>query len=209
MKATRRHYQPYKDSSKVSQFLERTYPATDHNPNWLRARWEYMVYSVQGGVEENLASIGLWESGGEIVAMANFETSLGEAYVQVHPAWTDLKAELLSYAETELCATEGNKKQLTLYVNEFDAELQALARAGGYVKAADAPQVIARLDVATGSLAFVLPEGFTLTDRRESNDLRRINRVLWRGFNHQGPPPEKYVAGRAWKRRPCSGRTWW
>ena len=25
----------------------------------------------------------------------------------------------------------------------------------------------------------------------------RINRVLWRGFNHEGPPPEKHVAGRA------------
>jgi len=197
MTATFRRYQPYKDSSKVSQFLERTCPSTDRNPNWLRARWEYMVYSVQDGVQENLASIGIWESRGEIVAMVNLEHTLGEAYLQVHPAYTYLKAEMLSYAETALCKTEGGKKRLTLYVNEFDGEWEALADAAGYVKGVDAPQVTARFDMAVGSLAYALPKGFKLTDRLKSDDLRRINRVLWRGFNHEGPPPEKYVAGRA------------
>jgi GNAT superfamily N-acetyltransferase len=197
MKATCRPYQPYKDLSEVSRFLEQTCPSTDRNPNWLRARWEYMVYSVQGGVEENLGPIGVWEGEDEIVGMVNLEHTLGEAYFQVHPAYTHLKAEMLRYAETALFKTEGGKKRLTLCVNEFDGELEALADAAGYLKAVEAPQVTARFDVAVGSLAYALPKGFKLTDRLESNDLRRINRVLWRGFDHEGPPPEKYVAGRA------------
>jgi GNAT superfamily N-acetyltransferase len=156
-----------------------------------------MVYSVQDGLEENLTPIGVWECGDEIVAMVNFEHALGEAHLQVHPAHTDLKAEMLSYAETALCKTKGGKKRLTLYVNEFDGEWEALAHAAGYVKEVDARQVTARFDIATGSLDYALPNGFELTDRLECNDLRRINRVLWRGFDHQGSPPEKYVAGRA------------
>jgi GNAT superfamily N-acetyltransferase len=86
---------------------------------------------------------------------------------------------------------------LTLYVNEFDSDLEQIATEAGYAKAVDRPQITARLDVATTSLTYSLPDGFRLTDRRQSNDLRRINRVLWRGFNHEGPPPEKYVAPRA------------
>jgi GNAT superfamily N-acetyltransferase len=197
MKAKFRQYQPYKDSPKVSQFLARTYPPTDRNPNWLRARWEYMVYSGHDGLEENLTPIGIWECGNEIVGMMNFESRKGEAYFQVHPEYTYLKEEMLRYAETALYKTDEGKKRLTLYVNEFDHKLEALASAAGYLKVADSPQVTSRFDMAASILAYELPDGFKVTDRSENNDLRKINRVLWRGFNHEGPPPEKYVAGRA------------
>ncbi len=41
-----------------------------------------------------------------------------------------------------------------------------------------------------------LPEGFHLQSLADENDLRKINQVLWRGFNHQGPPPEEEIEGR-------------
>jgi predicted N-acetyltransferase YhbS len=197
MKAIPRHYQPYRDSPKVSRFLERTYPSSDRNPNWLRARWEYMVYSGHGGLEEELEPIGIWEVEDEIVGMVNFEDTLGEAYFQVHPAYTRLKAEMLHHAETSLCKVECGTRQLALYVNDFDDELEGIAAAAGYVQVVASPQVTARFDATGGHPPISLPEGFRLTDRLESNDLRKINRVLWRGFNHEGSPPEKHVAGRA------------
>jgi GNAT superfamily N-acetyltransferase len=196
MKTRLRRYIPYGDSREVSRFLERTYPPTDRNPNWLRARWEYMVYSGHGGQEEELEPIGIWEHEDEIVGVVNFE-DFGEAYFQVHPGYARLKSEMLDHAEESLCTKECGKRRLTTYVNDFDTELERIASAAGYVKASGSPQVTARFD-CTGALPpIVLPQGFRLTDRRECNDLRRINRVLWRGFNHEGPPPEKHVAGRA------------
>lgn len=123
MKTTFRSYQPYQDASRVSEFLARTYPPTDRNPNWTRAWWEYMVYAVQDGVEENLASFGVWESGTEIVGVANFENGLGEVYLQVHPDHTHLQAEMLGYAETVLSRTEEGEKRLAIWVNAFDDAL--------------------------------------------------------------------------------------
>ncbi|MBN1581432.1 MAG: GNAT family N-acetyltransferase [Anaerolineae bacterium] len=197
MKASLRPYQPYQDTPRVSAFLERTCPAADRIPNWLRARWEYAVYSVQDGMEENLAPTGIWQAGQAIVGMVHFEGSLGEAFFQVDPAYTHLKAEMLRYAETALPHVEDGTKKLTLYIHDFDDDLEALARAAGYRQATGEPQVMARFDIDEPFPAILLPEGFTFTDRARDNDLRAINRVLWRGFNHDGPPPEQYVAGRA------------
>ena len=196
MKSSFGTYQPDRDAPKVSAFLARTYPPTDRNPNWLRVRWEYMVYAVQDGTEENLASFGIWESGSEIVGVANYENGPGEVYLQVHPDHTYLHAEMLSYAETTLSKDEEGGKSLTVWVNDFDGALQALVQERGYVRAEWDPQVVSRLDPAS-SLDYALPDGFQITDREECGDLRAINRVLWRGFNHEGPAPEQHAAGRA------------
>ena len=42
----------------------------------------------------------------------------------------------------------------------------------------------------------LLPEGFTIKSLAEENDFHKINQVLWRGFNHEGPAPEEEVQGR-------------
>jgi len=155
-----------------------------------------MVYSVQGGVEENLVPFGIWENGSEIVGVASFEDGPGDVYLQVHPDHTYLQAEMLSHAERALSKNEDGGKRLTIWVNDFDGRLQALVQKRGYVRAEWDPQVVSRLDPAS-SLDYALPDGFQITDRRECGDLRAINRVLWRGFNHEGPPLEQYIAGRA------------
>jgi len=41
-----------------------------------------------------------------------------------------------------------------------------------------------------------LPEGFRLVSLADENDLNKIHRVLHRGFNHPGEPPEDGVEGR-------------
>ena len=41
-----------------------------------------------------------------------------------------------------------------------------------------------------------LPEGFRLKSVAEENDLAKIDRVLWRGFDHPSEPPEDSVEDR-------------
>jgi hypothetical protein len=53
-----------------------------------------------------------------------------------------------------------------------------MGAAAGYVKATDSPQVTARFDATGDHPPGSLPEGFRLTDRLGSHDLRKINRAL-------------------------------
>jgi predicted N-acetyltransferase YhbS len=46
-----------------------------------------------------------------------------------------------------------------------------------------------------------LPEGFSLQSLADENDLHKINRVLWHGFDHPGPPPEEEIEGRAFAQK--------
>jgi predicted N-acetyltransferase YhbS len=197
MKTTFRHYQPYQDEASVSAFLERTCPPITQIPNWLRPRWEYMVYSINEGQQERLSSFGLWHAEGQLVGVAHFESGPGEVFMQIHPDHTHLKAEMLDYAQGALCRDEDGKQGLTLYVNADDRVLEQLAQASGFVKASESPEVTTQFDIDDPFPTISLPEGYSLADRAEVNDLHEINRVLWRGFNHDGPPPEQYVAGRA------------
>ena len=44
--------------------------------------------------------------------------------------------------------------------------------------------------------AISVAEGFRLKSLADANDLRKLHRVLHRGFNHPGEPPEEGVEGR-------------
>jgi predicted N-acetyltransferase YhbS len=46
-----------------------------------------------------------------------------------------------------------------------------------------------------------LPPGFRLQSLADENDLAKVNRVLWRGFNHAGPPPDEEIEGREFVQR--------
>jgi ribosomal protein S18 acetylase RimI-like enzyme len=197
MNARFRPFRPYQDEEAVSTLLEQTCPPSGAIPNWLRPRWEYMIYAINEGDQERLRSFGLWHVGDQLVGAAHFEGGPGEAFLQVHPDHAHLKAEMLAYAQEALARVEDGKKALTLWASALDPELEELARAAGFCQAVNAPDVIAQFDVDGSFPAITLPEGFSLTDRASTNDLRQINRVLWRGFNHAGPAPDEYVAGRA------------
>jgi predicted N-acetyltransferase YhbS len=197
MKAKFSHYRPYQDEAAVSVFLERTCPPGTQIPNWLRPRWEYMIYAINDGDQERLRSFGLWHVGGQLVGVAHFESGPGEAFLQVHPDHGYLKPEMLDYAESALCREEDGERQLALCVHTFDRQLEDLARSAGFVRPAGPPDATTQLEISPDLTTPTLPDGFSLTDRAQDNDLRAINRVLWRGFNHEGPAPEQYVAGRA------------
>lgn len=185
-----RRYQRDKDYDRVGRFLLDTFRPGRKHTNWQRSRWEYMHFHPWL-VESELGSIGLWEDGGKIVAMAHYELYPGDVYLQVHPAFTHLKREMVEYAEENLSITEdGGRPYLKLYVNDFDEELQAILGERGYRKIRDEAECWSEFKINDPFPKIKLPNGFRLTSLYEEDDLLMLDRLIHRGFNHPGEPPE-------------------
>jgi predicted N-acetyltransferase YhbS len=195
MTITHRQYQGSADFEAVGDFLVRHYLADNRDGNWFQPTWEYM-HSHPALDESHFGNIRIWEQtssqGGEIVAVANYETSLGEAFFQVKPGYERLKPEMLAYAEDNLCETtpEG-KRTLCAYINDFDSDFEGLVKAKGYEMKRDWARPISQFVIPRPFPAIEIPQGFRLKSLAEENDLYKINRVLWRGFNHPGEPSEE------------------
>lgn len=201
MNITVRPYKREEDYDLIGDFLIETYNGEKYN-NWLQPRWEYMHYHpylYEGGGYNELNRIGIWEDSGKIVGIVHFEHSLGEVFFEVHPNYSHLKAEMLEYAEKNLYGkTDDGRLLIKAFINDFDNELIAITEAKGYVKDESYPQfrTITKFTITDPFPEIKLPEGFKLKSLTEDNNLEKINRVLWRGFNHPGEAPEKEVEGR-------------
>jgi ubiquinone/menaquinone biosynthesis C-methylase UbiE/predicted N-acetyltransferase YhbS len=148
--------------------------------------------------EASLARIGIWEEAGEIVAVAHYESRLGEAFFELHPGYTHLKPRLLEYAEDQLAGrTESGERYLHAFVNDFDLAFEAEVRSRGYEKDERHARPMSQLPIAQPFRPLIsLPDGFRLKSLADDNDLGKIHRVLWRGFNHAGEPPANGIEGR-------------
>ncbi len=96
-----RNYIHSRDYQHVSEFLISNHQPGNTDGNWLEPAWEYMHFHpcLQ---PEHLGKIGLWETGGRIVAVVHYECSPGEAFFQFDPAYGHLRNEMLEYAEANL-----------------------------------------------------------------------------------------------------------
>ena len=187
---TFRKYQPAEDYQSVSNFLIRHYQPNNRDGNWVEPVWEYM-HSHPYLDSTSLGKIGIWEVSGEIVAVTHYEGRLGEAFFQFHPNYWHLRAEMLDYAEENFCncSQKDGRKYLCAFVNDNDAEFQALLEARGYEKKAEWNRPLAKFAIPDLFPAILLPVGFRLTSLAEECDWAKVHRVIWRGFNHQGAPP--------------------
>ena len=189
-----RRYNHAADLKKVGHFLVRTYRTTGGHINWLQPRWEYMHYhTLVEGVD--LDAIGVWEAEGQIVAVVHPEHAMGMAYLQVDPAYAALKPEMLAYAEGHLYVSEEGTRSLRAYINDWDLEFQRLAAAMGYHKGGGS-EPMSKFVIPDPFPPISLPDGFRLKSLAEDNDLRKVHRVLWRGFDHGGEPPEEGIEWR-------------
>ncbi len=194
MTATVRPYNRAEDYDRIGQFLIDTYRAQGGPGNWLQARWEYMHFHPEFD-ESSHHRIGVWEDNGRgpgraaIVAVANYEMTLGEAFFQVHADYGHLKEEMLDHAERHLCApTDDGRGYLRAYIADSDAEFEAIVRRRGYRKHEEHAQPDSHFRIPRPFPEITLPAGFRLRSLDDDNDLRKVDRVLWRGFNHPGEP---------------------
>lgn len=195
MKPSPRCYAPA-DYGRVSRFLIEHFLPGNRDGNWLQPEWEYM-HTHPNLDEPSLTRIGVWEQDGNIVGVANYESTLGEAFFQVHPGHAGLRPSMLEYAEARLCETlpDGGRR-LRVYVNDFDQDFTRLVGSRGYAVADDASRPLSGLIIPAHLPRSDLPPGFRLKSLADDNDLARVHRVLWRGFNHEGEPPDEGLEGR-------------
>ena len=191
---------PYKqkDFALVGQFLVDTYQPGKPPANWLQPRWEYMhylclpLYKVK---ESDLEKIGIFQEDKNIVGVVHFEDKRGEVYFEIHPDFTHLKLTMLQYAENHLYAELGNgRRYIKAFINDFDTAFESIAAAQHYKKGIHSPVYMSQF-VIPDSFPFIdVPDGFCLKSLDEDNDLSKINRVLHRGFNHEGEPSKEDIA---------------
>jgi GNAT superfamily N-acetyltransferase len=147
--------------------------------------------------ESALAKIGIWEYDGKVVAVAYYESVLGEVYFQMHPDFTYLKPEMLEYAETHLSAeADGGKRYLNVFVNDFDLEFESLVKSCGYRRNESISECWSAFEITHHFQSIHVPDGFRLQSLEDENDLWKLSRVIHRGFNHPGEPPQYWLAER-------------
>jgi GNAT superfamily N-acetyltransferase len=194
MAITLRAYAGKGDYERVGLFLVRTYRTEGNHINWLQPRWEYMHFHPYIS-QVDLSPIGIWERDGDLVGVVHPEHRAGTVYFEIDPAHTDLKKEMLEYAEEHLAVADDGARTLRVFINDSDDELQRLAAAMGYEKGGGVEEMT-RLAIPDPFPGITLPRGFHLKSLVDDNDLRKVHSVLWRGFNHEGEPPEDGIADR-------------
>lgn len=175
------------DYLRVREFLIRLNREVLTQTGFTWGRWEWMI--THGMLDRTaLGRIGLWEDDGTIVALATYESELGDSYFMTAQGYEHLKPAMLEYARKSL-SRDG---RLRVMIDNGDRELQRIARRANFVPTCYKEED-AILDI-DGGLTYRLPEGFAVTSMAEGWDFHKYNRCMWRGFNHEGEPDESEAA---------------
>lgn len=182
------------DFPAISKFLFSLYQPDNRDGNWFQPMWEY-AYTHFLFDGEAVPRIGIWEvddplAGLQIVGVATYESRLGEVFFQIHPAYLQLKAEMLGYAEQQLTGTtEEGRRYLKAYINDFDPAFEAIVRTRGYRLEPRSHRPLSQFVIPDPFPCIALHAGFHLKSLADDNNLEKVDRVLWRGFNQPGEPP--------------------
>jgi predicted N-acetyltransferase YhbS len=104
---------------------------------------------------------------------------------------------MLEHAERRLAGgTDDGRRYLKAFVNDFDAEFEQVVRSRGYEKDPRSQRPMSQFIVPDPFPPIPLTEGYRLKSLADENDLYKVDRVLWRGFNHPGEPPADGPEGR-------------
>lgn len=193
-----RQYNHEKDFETVYNFLTEIYQPGETLNNWLPSRWEYMHYHTSI-LELDRSKIGIAEEEDQIVAVVHFESSPAEVFFEVRPGFEHLKPDLLTWAEeigyNGMSRSRGKPVRVA-YVYDDDREFQKEVQSRGYEKWEEFSEPHSVYDLRKPIPVPSLPEGYAVQSLEDENDLRKINQVLWRGFNHSGEPPDEEIPSR-------------
>lgn len=173
------------DYHKVFDFLIRVNQNEVINEGFLWGRWEWMFSLERYFDTEHLSRIGIWEEDNEIVAIATYESSLGYAWFINDPRYLALKKDMLLHAAANM-SKDGSIKVL---IDDTDTFFQELALAKGFRPTQEREQNSV-ISLEEADCHYELPVGYRVVSMADEYDLKKYNQVLWRGFNHEGEPPE-------------------
>lgn len=170
------------DYTKVRAFLQDLNREHLVYPGFTWSRWEWMTtHSMLD--RSALNNIGLWEENNQIVGLATYESTLGDAYLFTAQGYKSLEREMLEYTKGALA----NENGVRVIIDNNDRELQRTALTSGFTASTDQENT-AMVDI-TNDLTYNLPHGYRITSMADGWDFDKYNAVMWRGFNHEGPPP--------------------
>lgn len=170
------------DYNKVHEFLIRVNKQNPISPNFLWGRWEWM-FSLPYLDEKNINKIGIWEDADKVVALATYESGLGDAYLIVDEVYSYLKEEMISYAKDNL-SKDGDVR---INIHNNDRESQLIARKYGFKPTNDKEEV-AVINI-TDDIKYTLPDGYNIVSLEDNFDLKKYNEVLYKGFDHGDDVP--------------------
>ena len=187
------------DFWRVRELLIRTVPLAPAGFNWDVRRWDGKYFYDPRGAwsPEWAAKVCLWESAdGELVAAAHPEGA-GDAYLEVHPDYRHLEAEMLAWAEAHLAAPGSDgRRQLTTFVFEHDALRQRLLAERGYERMPSGG-MLRHMRVGRGPLPEpAIAPGYTLrtTQPADPADCGRIADLLNAAFRRDFHNAAEYQA---------------
>jgi len=199
MAIQQRSYRYPEDFEAVGAFLGRAFPGGPHG-NWHPSRWEYMHFHPfldERGLRDELGRCGLWEDDGEIIGLVHFEDRMGVLYVQLDPRDPSLKADILTYAEEHLSGEFKIGKAVHVYIDDADGAFHDVAASQGFEKLESKySEMTSRLEIPTAFPEIRVPEGFRLKSLADDFDVGKVHRVMHRGFNHEGEPPDDELEDR-------------
>lgn len=164
---------------------------------WLQPRWEYMhFHPLIRGLD--LGRCGVAEERGEIVGVVHLEHDPAVTYLQRTPGADHVIGPLLAWAERHLGGRSEalGRDVLGLYVPVFDEVLRRAVEEHGFVEHPDDREPQSRLTDIDLLEPADPPRGYVLRSLADDNDLAKVDRVLWRGFGHEGPTPEAGIEER-------------
>ena len=197
MKIKIKQYNRDRDYERVWQFLIEIFQPGSELINWLPPRWEYMHHHPFVW-ELDLTQIGLFEEKGRIVAIVHPESNPGICHFQIRPGYEHLKPRIFDYLEKTFQGLSKSTGRLIrgLLISELDSDMQEIAIQRGYERWENFGEASSIFFLDKEIPAVPLPEGFRIQTLADENDLHKMNRVLWRGFNHEGSPPDNEIPGR-------------
>lgn len=187
MTITLRRYRLLADFEAVSQLMRMNFKKDQLGGIVPQPFWEY-AHTHPFFNHSLTHRIGIWEEDGEMVGVACYEMDLGECYFITKDGYDCLKPEMLDYAEKELSKCTDGQFRLEVRVHDYEEEIRTKLAEQGYGMEYSEPIRVYRYD--KGFHTRSLPEGFSLVSLDQENDLRKINNVLWRGFDHGDQPDD-------------------
>ena len=170
-----------KDYRKVRDFLTRINSEKITTPRMLWGAWDWAAPPVW---HQHLAGkIGLWEDNGKLVALATYESRLGEGFLCLDESYPSLKPDLISHAKEHL----HDNGKLILSLPDGDSEFGRTAISQGFRPTEHSDRsLVLDMDMLQ---AYSLPKGFSFVSMADDWNWYQYHRVMWRGFNHEGRPP--------------------
>lgn len=171
------------DYEKVRNFLIELSGEERLHINWNWARWEWMYFHPELD-KSLLEKIGLWFSGEELAGFATYDMWPGECFFAVKRGFEELESSILEYAVNNFC----NENGLGIAANDTDVKTINLLKSHGFVRNEQTENVL-ELDLNEAVFTSNLAEGITMENIHPQKDVFKHQKVLWKGFDHEGEVP--------------------